>query len=215
VTQSEDKIRPIEEEPALPISEEAEEQWLKWKFFSLDAYARYQEALEQIRRRHPGLTSYDIVERVDAARGTFAWWWAAASELRETINSLNAWAVRVHEWQAWNGMLSNYENQEDKLEVLHHFLEPVVFYCMLQPSSFADRLALTAENALHQANQHTSSDEPDRLAQDERPDKHLRRADRRKQLGRLGKRWTNFRAFQQASLQPGERGQVHFLLDKH
>ncbi|MCD9125405.1 hypothetical protein [Luteimonas fraxinea] len=198
MTRSKDSSQPLDDEPALPISEEAEEQWQKWKAFSLDAYARYQDTIEQIRRRHPGLTSYDIVERIDGTHGTFAWWWAAASEMRETINSLNAWAVRLHEWQAWNGMLSSYDDEEDKWEVLHHFLEPVAFYCMLQPSSFADRLALTAENMLHQANQRTSPDEPDRLAQDERPGKHLSRSDRRKQLGKLGKRWSKFKAFQQA-----------------
>ncbi|MEF3082726.1 hypothetical protein V3391_10980 [Luteimonas sp. SMYT11W] len=198
MTQSKESTHPIDDEPALPISEEAEEQWRKWKAFSQDAYARYQDTIEQIRRRHPGLTSYDIADRVDGTQGTFAWHWGAASEVRESINSLNAWGVRLHEWQAWNAVLSSYSDEEDRWEVLHHFLEPVVFYCMLQPSGFADRLALTAENLLHQANQRMSPEEPDRLVQDERPGKPIRRADRRRQLGKLGKRWSKFKAFQQA-----------------
>lgn len=192
--QSKDSVLPTDDEG---VSEEAEEHWQAWKVFSLDAYARFQATLEQIRRRHPGLTRYDIVERIDAAKGTFAWHWGSASEVRESINSLNAWGVRLHEWQAWNDVVSGYEEKEDKWDILHHFLEPVAYYCMLQPSSFADRLVLTAENLLHQANQSVNPDEPDHLMQDDQPDKHLRRSDRRTQLSTLGRRWKTFAAFRQ------------------
>jgi hypothetical protein len=177
---------------------EAEDHWRIWKAFSLEAYTRFHSTLEKTRERHPGLTGYEIVERINATNGTFAWWWGSASEVQECINSLNAWGVRIHKWCAWNDVVSSYQEQEKKWEILHHFLEPVAFYCMLQPSSFADRLALTAENLVHQANRRIAPNEPDKLAQDERPGKPLRRADRRKQLSKLGRRWGNFATFQTA-----------------
>ncbi|UQQ14982.1 hypothetical protein [Xanthomonas arboricola] len=180
----------------MPTDNETEEHWRCWQSFSLEAYTRFQTALERHRDRHPGLTSYDIVQKVNETKGTFAWFWGASSEVQESINLLNAWGIRIHEWSAWNDVVSNYQEEERKWEILNHFLEPIAFYCMLQPSSFADRLALTAENLIHQANQFVSPEEPDRLVQDDRPGKPLRRSDRRKQLGKLGERWKKFSDFQ-------------------
>lgn len=137
------------------------------------------------------------MERADSTRGTFAWWWGAAGEIRETINSINAWGVRLHEWAAWNRVVDGYGDRDDRWDVLNHFVEPIAFFCMLQPSSFADRLALAAETLLHQANRRVFPHEPDRLDQDARPGRPLRRSDRRKQLSRLGQHWTKFGAFQQ------------------
>ena len=172
--------------------------WERWSSFMTDAYHRFQEQLLTIRTLHPGLTPYDLVERAKEARGTVAWWWGAASEIQETINSINSWSVRLHEWNAWNQVIDGYSEEGDKWEVLNHFVEPVAFYCMLQPSSLADRLAVVAESLLHQANQRVSPDEPDRLDQDKRPGRPPRRSDRRNQLNRLGRRWTNYRAFHAA-----------------
>lgn len=106
--------------------------------------------------------------------------------------------------------MDSYEDLDKRWAVLNHFVKPVAFFCMLQPSSFADRLALTAENTIHQANQRLFPGEADRLDQDDERGKkngknakhdkggnYLRRSDRRKQLSRLGKRWTSFGAFQQ------------------
>lgn len=198
MTRSEETSAPSVGEEASSVSQKAEEQWRAWRVFSLEAYARYHDIIESIRCQHPGLTSYDIVERIDATKGTWAWHWGAASEVRESINSLNAWGVRLHEWQAWNRVVSSYDDKENKWDILRHFLEPVAFYCMLQPSGFADRLALTTENLLHQANLRVFPDEPDQLAQDAQPHKPLRRSDRRRQLGALGVRWSKFPPFQQA-----------------
>ncbi|WP_152668245.1 hypothetical protein, partial [Xanthomonas hortorum] len=144
----------------MPTDNETEEHWRCWQSFSLEAYTRFQTALERHRDRHPSLTSYDIVQKVNETKGTFAWFWGASSEVQESINLLNAWGIRIHEWSAWNNVVSNYQEEERKWEILNHFLEPIAFYCMLQPSSFADRLALTAENLIHQANQFVSPEEP-------------------------------------------------------
>lgn len=198
MTQSNNRGQPIHDENTHPISKGADEQRQTWAAFLLDAYVRYQDTVERTRRPYPGLTNYDIIVRINAVNGTRAWLWGSASEVRETINSLNAWGVRLHQWQAWNDVVSSYAAEEDGWKVLHHFLEPVAFYCMFQPSSFADRLRLTAENLLHQANQRTAPEEPDHLVQDARPGKFLRRPDQRKQLGKLGHRWLTFPVFQQA-----------------
>ena len=169
-----------------------------WKALMIEAYGRFHVVLEDERITHPGLTEYAIVDRVNSARGTFAWWWGAAGEIRETINSINAWSVRLHEWGAWNEVIRSYDAEEDRWDVLNHFVEPIAFFCMLQPSSFADRLALNSETLLHQANQSLFPEEPDRLDQDATAGRPLRRSDRRKQLVKLGQRWTYFGEFQQA-----------------
>ncbi len=186
--------------PGPAVGEDAEPHWKAWKMLTTEAYGRFHAALEADRTGHPGLTPYAPVERAESTSGTFAWWWGAAGEIRETINSINAWGVRLHEWAAWNKVVDGYGDRDDRWEVVNHFVEPVAFFCMLQPSSFADRLALTAETLLHQANQRLVPDEPDCLDQDARPGKPVRRSDRRKQLGRLGQGWTKSGAFQQALL---------------
>lgn len=172
--------------------------WEAWRAMTLEAYERFHAVLEQHRTEHPGLTRYIAVDRAETTRGTSAWWWGASSEVRETINSINAWGVRLHEWAAWNQVLDSYSDRNERWDVLNHFVEPMAFFCMLQPSSFADRLSLAAETLLHQANRRVSPDEPDRLDQDARPGKPLRRSDRRRQLNRLGKGWKCFSSFQQA-----------------
>ncbi|PZQ33263.1 MAG: hypothetical protein DI562_02010 [Stenotrophomonas acidaminiphila] len=172
--------------------------WASWRSLSTQAYAKFQAALEADQMGHPGLTDYAPADRAEGTQGTFAWWWGAGSEIRETINSINAWSVRLHEWSAWNRVVDAYGERDERWDVVSHFVEPIAFFCMLQPSSFADRLALTAETMLHQANRRVLSDYPDQLDQDARPGKPLRRSDRRKQLGRLGQHWARFGAFQQS-----------------
>jgi hypothetical protein len=178
--------------------DDAERSWREWKAFTIGAYGRFHDTLERDRTAHPGLTSYDIVERVQSVHGTVAWWWGAASEVRETINSINAWGVRLREWGAWNSVIESFPTRDDQWDVLNHFVEPVAYFCMLQPSSFRDRLVVVAETLLHQANVFVF-DEQDRLKQDDlAPGKVLRRSDRKKQLARLGRRWCSFGPFRDA-----------------
>ena len=173
--------------------------WERWRTFTTKVYAQFHERLLANRLQFPGLSDYAPVARAQATSGTFAWWWGAASEIQETINSVNEWGMRLHEWGAWGQVVDSYKTDGDKLEVLHHFVEPIAFFCMLQPSSLADRLTVASETLLHQANCHVFPDEPDRLDQDSlRPGKTLRRSDRRKQLNRLGKHWSTFGAFRDA-----------------
>lgn len=173
--------------------------WEKWRALAADAFARFQNMLLGQRPQYPGLTDYAPVERARQTTGTFAWWWGAEGEIRETINSINAWGVRVHEWGAWNLVVDSYEIENDRWDVLNHFVEPVAYFCMLQPSSLADRLTVAAETLLHQANQRIDPSQPDQLDQDAlKPGATQRRTDRRKQLNRLGKGWSRFDAFRDA-----------------
>lgn len=183
--------------PADEVS--GEEAWGRWCILTAGAYARYHEKLLSLRANYPELTDYAVVSRVAAASGTLAWHWGADSEVLETINSINAWGVRLHSWNAWNLVVESCEDENDKWEVLNHFVEPIAFFCMLQPSSLADRIAVVAETLLHQANQRVFPEQPDQLEQDNLPlGRTLRRSDRRKQLNTLGQPWTTYTAFRDA-----------------
>lgn len=174
----------------------AAEDWNRWCSLTTDALARYQNELLGLRSKHPGLTAYTIVSRVSVTNGTFPWKWGAEGEIRETINSLNAWGERLHSWNAWNQVIKSYNDESENWEVLNHFAEPLAFFCMLQPSSLADRITIVAETLLHQANLQTLLDYPDHLEQDNLPQGGiLRRSNRRKQLKNLGKSWKKYPAF--------------------
>lgn len=170
----------------------------RWRSLTTEAYERFHRALLANRPLFPGLANFIAVERARSTKGTFAWSWGAADEFQETVNSANAWGMRLHEWGAWNLVLDSYGSDDDKWEVLSHFVEPVAFFCMLQPYSLVDRLVIVAETLMHQANRCVFPHELDRLDQDNKPDQRLRPSDRRAQLNRLGARWSTFDEFRDA-----------------
>lgn len=172
--------------------------WEQWRALTAQAYGRYHDQLLALRGDYPELTDYNASERVEATAGTIAWRWGANSELRETINSINGWGTRLHSWHAWNQVVASFEGEIDRWEVLHSFVEPIAFFCMLQPTSLADRITLTAETLLHQANLLVIAGYADALEQDKAPDRPLRRSDRRKQLNRLGSYWAHYEVFRDA-----------------
>ncbi|PKM29172.1 MAG: hypothetical protein CVV07_11680 [Gammaproteobacteria bacterium HGW-Gammaproteobacteria-11] len=189
----------LEADTRTAVENVTDSDWERWRSFTAEAYECFHEKLLASRLQFPGLSDYSSVERARETAGTFAWAWGAAAEIQEAINSANAWGMRLHEWGAWRQVVDSYELDEDKWELLYHFVEPIAFFCMFQPSSLADRLMIASEALLHQANCKVFSGEPDRLDQDSlRPGKTLRRSDRRRQLNRLGKRWSNFNAFRNA-----------------
>lgn len=170
-----------------------------WRVLMEDAYRRFHDRRLIIRPNFPPIASFAATDRMKAAPGNMQWGWGAVGEVLETINSLNAWGVRLHEWGAWNQVVDSYEDEMDRWEVLYHFLEPLASICMIQPSGFADRLALAAETVLHQANMIVDPTIRDQLDQDTlKPGQSLRRSDRKKQLKRLGKPWATFPAFRDA-----------------
>lgn len=172
--------------------------WEKWRSLTAEAYERFHRALLANRPQFPGLANFSAVERARSTKGNFVWSWGAVDEFQETINTANAWGMRLHEWAAWNLVLDSYKSDDDKWKVLSHFVEPVAFFCMLQPHSLVDRLVVASETLIHQANLCVFPHEPDRLDQDSNPGQRLRPSDRRSQLNRLGRHWSTFNTFRDA-----------------
>ena len=172
--------------------------WEQWRSLTTDAYERFHRALLASRPLFPGLADFSVLERARSTKGNLAWSWGALDEFQETINSVNAWGLRLHECGAWNLVIESFESDHDKWAVLSHFVEPVAFFCMLQPRSLVDRLVVASETLIHQANLCVSPHEPDRLDQDSKPGQRLRSSDRRSQLNRLGRHWSTFNTFRDA-----------------
>ncbi|MDO9623783.1 MAG: hypothetical protein Q7J46_07315 [Pseudomonas sp.] len=172
------------------------EGWIAWRNLTTEAMGRFHEQLLASVSRAPGLVGYEAAKRARAANGNFAWSWGAAAEIQETTNTINSWGVHLHDWCAWNAVVESFETDEDKGQLLHHFVNPLAFFCMHQPSALSDRLMLLTETLLHQANCLVEPGYVDRLDQDGlRPGQGLRRSDRRKQVIHLGHRWTRFNGF--------------------
>ncbi|MFV9684519.1 hypothetical protein ACNFD4_17765 [Pseudomonas sp. NY15367] len=172
------------------------EGWISWRNLTTEAMERFYKQLLANTCGTPGLVGYEAVKRARAANGNFAWSWGAAAEIQETINTINAWGKYLRDWYAWNAVVESFEKDEDKWQLLHHFVKPLAFFCMHQPSAVSDRLMLLTETLLHQANCLVDPSYVDRLDQDGlRPGQGLRRSDRRKQVIRLGQRWTRFNVF--------------------
>jgi hypothetical protein len=121
-----------------------------------------------------------------------------SSDLQETINFLNAWRLRLFHWSVWLKVILGREEHE-AVSLFIDFLEPVAFFCMLQPSAIQDRFVHVATHAIHQANLATDRAYRDELDQDcLKPGKHLWRRESMAQLKRIGKRWRNFVGFDDA-----------------
>lgn len=167
--------------------------WERRRQLSIEAHTRYLDALLAIRSEYPGLTDYVASRRAGATKGTMPWVWGAEGELCETINSMNAWGGALHSWNAWNRVVASYADLDDRWTILNDTVEPLAFFCMLQPSNLVDRIAVVAEALLHQANLAVSPGYQDLLDQDKGG--LFRRKDRRAQLNRLGQPWTAYPAF--------------------
>lgn len=156
----------------------------------LRAYVRFHEMAQAPHSSSPDLVPYTAADAVSAVHGDLIWGWGVPTEVKETINSLNSWAVHLRNWGIWNEVLSEHLSEEDRWEIETHFIEPVAFYCMLQPTSVSERMVIASETTLHHANRLAYPQEPDRLDQDKlKPGAILRKTDRRRQLRRLAARW--------------------------
>lgn len=113
-------------------------------------------------------------------------------DLRETINFLNSWRGRLFKWSVWLKVISG-RSEDDMLALAEHFVEPLAFFCMLQPSAMRDRFVHVATNAIHQVNLAINNAYPDQLDQDH--EGFLNRRKSTDQLKRIGKGWRNFDAF--------------------
>lgn len=156
-----------------------------------DAYRKFWDRLESQAFRCPPL-SYDLCGAAKKVNWHMPFInFMVDGELSESINLLNAWGRKLTYLEIWSEVLCDYSECEDDAWSLRlHFVEPLVYYCMLQPSSTRDRLGQVATNAIHQVNLCIVPDYKDVLIQDKlKPGKFLSRAQIETQLGKIGSRW--------------------------
>jgi hypothetical protein len=119
-------------------------------------------------------------------------------EVRELINLLNHWHGSLLKWDAWNRVISPYD-QEDTWELRTEFLEACARDCLFQPSKIRDTFTFVATNSMHQIHLHLGNDYRDFLDGDlitpgENP-KHLTRKKKEKRLSKLTSMWPEEREF--------------------
>lgn len=154
------------------------------------AYGKFWDLIEAQEMPRYQCNSYDLCNFVGNAEWSVPFvGFMVDGELRESINELNAWLGHLENLKVWEEVLTGY-NEEDAWSLRLHFVEPLVRYCMLQPSSTRDRLGKVATNGVHQANLCVDADYKDFLDQDElKPGQFLSRKKLETQLVRLVKRW--------------------------
>jgi hypothetical protein len=167
----------------------------RWREAMIGAYTRFHELGWSRQETFPGLVSFTIADDASQADGSFQWSWSVPSAVRETINGINAWAMRLHEWATWIELLPEYD-EETRWEITHHFVEPLAFFAMYQPSAVAERLLEVAETALHHANCFAIPNTKDRLEQDSlKPGARFSVRQRLTQLDRLCSHWNTYQRF--------------------
>jgi hypothetical protein len=133
-----------------------------------------------------------MIFKIEGVEQTFLTTLPFSHHLRTSIQMLYAYCIaRDESWRVFqqNQILADYD-QNDALALRNHFVEPMVYFCMLQPSSTRDRLAQVATNGIHQANLCTQAGYKDVLDQDRlMPGKFLGRPRTERQLARLAKHW--------------------------
>ncbi|QTD45316.1 hypothetical protein [Ottowia testudinis] len=75
----------------------------------------------------------------------------ARSDYGEVVNRFNAWVRHTASLLAWNNVLASV-GEEDGWSVYLEFVEPVVFFCFHQPTSFRDAMVRYATHVVHAAN---------------------------------------------------------------
>ncbi len=64
----------------------------------IGAYTRFHELGWSRQETFPGLVSFAIADDASQANGSIQWSWSVPSTVREIINGIYAWAMRLHEW---------------------------------------------------------------------------------------------------------------------
>jgi hypothetical protein len=160
------------------------------QFFE-NAYRRFWDFAGS-RTNHYQLLSYELCDAIEKVDWHISFVdHMVSGELRETINLLNAWKRQLSFLDIWSDVLNEYSENE-AWALRFHFVEPLVFFCMHQPSSTRDRLGQVASNAVHQANLSSVGGYKDKLEQDKlEPGRFLGRRKQEAQLRRLAERWKN------------------------
>jgi hypothetical protein len=156
------------------------------------AYRKFWDLIEAQDIPRYQCNSYDLGDLVGKAEWSVPFvGFMVSGELTESINQLNAWLRNLEDVKVWAAILAEYDEKE-AWSLRNHFVEPMVHFCLLQPSSSRDRLGQVATNGIHQANLSTKHGYKDVLDQDKRkPGNFLRRNEVEMQLQRLAKEWAN------------------------
>jgi hypothetical protein len=111
--------------------------------------------------------SYDVVEKIQSSDLMFLHAEYLACDLREIINKYHAWTTRLTAWATWNDLLKKIsEGDEKSWEIRNEFLQPIVFFCLHQPSSFKDLLIKYCTIAFHFGNMNRFPSYKDQLVED-------------------------------------------------
>lgn len=153
-----------------------------------DAYRKYWDEIERRPIPRFGLHPFDLCEEVEDGSWLTFTGMMVSGELRESINLMNSWRVHLFHLEIWSEVLLDYEGH-DAQSIQMHFVEPIVYFCMHQPSATRDRMGKIATNSIHQANIATDSSYKDTLKQDEKPRQFLSRRKVEAQLEKIGTRW--------------------------
>jgi hypothetical protein len=158
-----------------------------------DAYGQFLEARKILPCPAGYPIDYGLVKQVEEHDWGAFIVFQIESDLRETINLLNAWRRHLHDWEIWIGVVDVFA-ENDAWTIRDHFIEPLAFYCMMQPSAIRDLLATVATHAIHHANRQTSRDYPDKLTQDDSP-RPLSKRKKESQVSKIGTNWRGTRQF--------------------
>lgn len=165
------------------------------RHLSEEAYRRYWDKRESL----PSSTwlpfPYDTSQKVRLGKWQHFCGILVSSELEEAINLLNSWGHHLLSWSIWIDILSGFD-EDDSWTLRIHYVDPIAFVCMFQPSAARDRLTMIATNAIHQGNIVAVPGYKDELKQDRlKPGQYLSRNQKEKQLDEIGTRWSTYAKF--------------------
>lgn len=155
-----------------------------------EAYKKFWDHIEAQKTPRYWCNSYELCDLVGSVEWRIPFVGLMVDgELRESINELNKWQKHLANLKVWLELLAAYD-EEDAWSLRLHFIEPLVYYCMLQPSSTRDRLGQVATNGVHQVNLCVDSEYKDSLEQDKlKFSQFLSRKKVEAQLARIANRW--------------------------
>lgn len=166
----------------------------------LSVFKKYLETREQDDQSR--FFSYDIIEKVNSTNLFPLHSEYLTSDFTEILNSYHEWTIRLTSWAAWNKLLQDFQDDETKAwEIRNEFLEPIVYFCLHQPSSFKDLLIKYCTIAFHLGNLNFDREYKDDLDEDievfrrlqkNHPEPYnyfLSRSDAEKQLKRISLSW--------------------------
>lgn len=113
-------------------------------------------------------------------------------ELGELTNQLNYWRACLQRWKVWNELLQKEESADVRWDMEFDWVEPIAYFCMLQPSTTYDRFTLVATNALHQISMTLNPGDVDELLGDPTPERTRffpTRKQKEKQLKIFSRKW--------------------------